>query len=144
MASNLFTGRGAQILISSASSVATTKVGSVRNYQFQSDNAEMDATSFDSSGYFQMLDGIKKTSFKCESLVLSSVAALYTAQNSLRAAVIAGTRKFMQYKNSTGAATKTFQGFAYVTQWTQKGTHTDIQLGDFALVFDGKYTSLTA
>lgn len=142
MASNVFAGRGAQILVASASSAASAKLGAVRNYTFQSDNAEMDATSFDSSGFFQMLDGIKKTSFKCETLVLSTAATLYPQQNSLRAAAIGGTRKFFFYKNSTGVGSQTFQGFGYVTQWTQKGTQTDVQLGDFAVVFDGKYSEV--
>ncbi len=144
MASNVFAGRGAQILVASASSAASAKLGAVRNYTFQSDNAEMDATSFDSSGYFQMLDGIKKTSFKCETLVLATAATLYPQQATLRAAAIAGSRKFFFYKNSTAptGGSQTFQGFGYVTQWTQKGTHTDVQLGDFAVTFDGKYTEL--
>lgn len=142
MASNVFAGRGAQILIASASSAASAKLGAVRNYTFQSDNAEMDATSFDSSGFFQMLDGIKKTSMKAEVLVLSTAATLYPQQNALRAAAIAGTRKFFLYKNSTAVGSQTFQGFGYVTQWTQKGTVTDIQMGDFAVTFDGKYTEL--
>lgn len=138
--SKTFAGRAGRLSISAASSQAVTKVGALRNWEFSAEMAELDATNFDSSGNYEMLDGTRKWEARAEALVLSTADTNYGQQATLRGALSGHSRKWFQIDNSTAAGTQRYTGFGYVTSWKQAGTKDDIQLHNFVIRGDGKYT----
>lgn len=141
MAKNVFAGRIGVLYVASASSASASKLGAMRNFDVTYEGPSIDATSFDSSGYKQVIDGIKAWKMTAQAIVLSTSGTNYAQQSTLRAALKAGTREWFKFQNSTAATgSQTFQGWGYVTSWKQAGTLTDVQLHDFAVDGDGPLT----
>lgn len=139
-ATKVFSGRSAKLSITATSSAAAAYVGALKNWELTATMAEIDATNFDSSGHYEMLDGIDSWEITADALVLSTAGTNYAQQASLRSGLSGHTRKYFQLLNSTGTGSQTYKGFGYVTSWKQSGAVTDVQLSNFKIKGDGKYT----
>jgi hypothetical protein len=138
--SKVFGGRAAKLSITATSSAATAFIGALKNWELTATLGEIEATNFDSSGHYEMIDGIDAWEIRADALVLSTAGTNYAQQASLRSALSGHTRKYFQVQNSTAAGSQTYKGFGYVTSWKQGGNVTDVQLHNFVIKGDGKYT----
>lgn len=143
MASNVFKGRQAflGVYATSSGSTAAAEIGAVRNYSVELTRGEIDVGNFDSSGWTIRLDGIASWGMNCETVFLSTAAT--HEQDTLRAAALAGTRKYWRLKNSTGTDSQQFHGWGYVSGFTWNGAVDGPQLHNFSIVGDGKLTEAT-
>lgn len=140
MATNVFHGRDATVSIGATSS-AVSKIGAVRKFDVERKQTTIDATSFDSAGDFQALDGIREWTITTECLTLSTAGTNYAQQALLRTKFAAGSRLWFEYNNSTAATgPQKFRGYAYVESWKQAGDLKDVQLHNFAVKGDGVLT----
>lgn len=139
-ASKVFAGRSAKLSVTATSSAAASYVGALKNWQFKADLNEIDATNFDSSSHYEMLDGIDSWEIRADALVLTTAGTNYAQQSALRTGLSGHTRKYFQVQNSTATGSQTYKGFGYITSWQQGGSVTDVQLHNFVIKGDGKYT----
>ena len=138
MAANVFNGRQAYLLVGATSSATGVKFGGVRDFRLTVNRGEVAFTNFDSSGWEITLPGIAKASLTAETVFLST--GLASEQDTLRAAALAGTRKYYKLQNSSGSDTYLFSGWGYVTGFDWGGAVDGPQLQNFSVGFDGKIT----
>ena len=137
MATNVFKGREGKIQVAGTSVTTGTNFGAVRNFTVNVTRGEISVANFDSSGWDIRLDGIASWSFSAETVFLST-AATVNEQDTLRAAALAGTRKYFVFGNSTGTDSQTFKGWGYITGWDWSGAVDGPQLINFSITGDGK------
>lgn len=141
MASNVFNGRLGQLTVAGTSTGTGVRFGGVRDWNFSADSQPVDVVHQDTSGWTERIDSNSKSwSLTCGAVFLSTSASV-NEQDTLRAAMKAGTRKYWTLKNSTASGSQTFAGYGYVTGWTWAG---DIpgntpQLHGFTIAGDGAY-----
>jgi hypothetical protein len=134
---NVFAGRRGQLLISAASSVAGTDLGALRNFNVAVNDALIDGTNNDSSGWMERIGGNRSVEVTAEAVVLSTAAT--QNQDLLRSALSSATRQYFRVRNTSGTSGTIHSGFGFVQDWSQGGSHDDIQLHGFTIQSDGAW-----
>jgi len=136
MASNVLSGYKAGLFVSTTSTAVGAEIGSVRNWTLTVDESMADATSFDSAGWTEVYPVKRGWNVTCEALYLTTSAT--KQQDELRAALAAGTRKYISLYATTSG--QVYKGWAYVGQWTLGGDVNDIAIHGFNVTGDGTLT----
>lgn len=103
----------------STSTAAATTLGELRDYTLSVEMSEIDATSHGSSGWREIIAGIKSWNFDAEALYVDDNAT----QDQLRDALSGDTKLTVTFIPITGD--KKWQGSAYVTSWDLSGPTED-------------------
>lgn len=136
MANYAFKGREGKLLISATSSSTGTSFGGLRNWRITVTASVIDASYQENMPWQSTLPGVQSWNLTAETAYLST-AATTNEQDTLRAALIAGTRKYYTVTTSTATGGQSFKGWGYVTNFDIGGNNNDVQLHNFTITGDG-------
>lgn len=138
MATNVFKGRHGDLLHAATSSGTLVAFGHIRNFSMTVSADVINATSFDSSDWREVLPGERQWSFTAETLMVSTNA---TAEHAtLRSYLTTETRRWFAVANdAVGSTGYHWQGYGYVTDWDVQGPENEVQLQNFTITGDGAY-----
>ena len=135
MPTDVFAGRSAQIQVSATTS-GHADFGRARNFTLAVNRDLIDATSFDSSGWREVITGTANWTLNVETVFLSTASS--GKQDDLRVALSSAARQHFKIMNSTAGGSQTWQSWGYVTGWDLGGALSDIQVHNFTVAGDGK------
>ena len=139
MATNIYSGREAQLKVSATSSGTATKFGALRDWTVTVDRSDIVTSHQESSGWAIRLAGSASWGLTAGCVYLST-AATVNEQDTLRTALTGGTKKWFDIANSTAAGSQSYKGYGFVTQFVFNGDPESPQLHTFAVAGDGKLT----
>ena len=143
MATNVYSGREAQLTVAATSSSTTPiKFGALQDWTLTVDRSDITVAHQESSGWNMRLPGIATWSLTANTVYLSTAATI-NEQDTLRTSLTGETRKYYMLKNSTAAGSQTFSGWGYVTGYGISGGLESPQLHNFTIMGDGKITEGT-
>jgi predicted secreted protein len=128
MATQAITGRIGFVAMAGSSTGTLAEIGEVRNYALNVTHREIDATSNDSSGFDEFIDGQKGWELTCEALYARTDAE----QKALRQALISGASKYFQLRPSTAVAAN-WRGHGYVRNFGIQGAHDGAVVANFEM-----------
>lgn len=123
MATGGIAGRRGFFGIAATSSGTAGKIGEVRNWEVNPTMAPIDATSNDSSGWEEVIQGNRAWTMTAEAIYLGSNAN----QVQLRETLSSGATRHFTIRPTTSASAL-WRGTGYVTSYTVGGTHDNIIL----------------
>lgn len=128
MATAGITGRRASLGHGATSSAAPAEIGEVRSWTITPNLQAVDATSCDSSGWTEAIDGNRSWAFTCEAVYCSSEAD----QKLVRQALTGVTRRYFTWRPSTGKSAL-YRGWGWVTSFSVSGSHDGLVLQNFSI-----------
>jgi len=140
MATNVFTGRAGELLISATSGTTGVTLGKMRNWSVDVTGDVVDVTNFDSDSWRESLDGVKGWTISAETVMASTAVAATVYQDNARAALGTGTRQYFRAYDSTASGGHSFSGHGYITGWTLGGELEGAVMHGFSITGDGALT----
>lgn len=131
MATAAVTGRLGFLGISATSTGTSAEVGEVRNYSIEVSQAQIDATSNDSSGWVENLAGIRSWRITAE--------AMYARENEqvlLRESLSSAATRYFTVQPST-AVTAKWTGTGRIESYTVGGTYDGAALFNLVIAGNG-------
>jgi TP901-1 family phage major tail protein len=120
---------------------AAVKVAELREWTVTTEMSEIDATSHDSSGYREVIAGIRSWSGSAEYLFVAAA----TNQTQLHDILVGGTKgDFEFYPAGSSATFPIYTGEAYMTSWEISGPNEDAIAASIGFVGTGVLTQTTA
>jgi predicted secreted protein len=138
MATNAFNGRLIRCQVAATSSGSLVSFGGLQGATLTLDRPEISVVHQDTSGWEQTLAGIAKWTVRARTVHLSTAAT--QEQDTLRAAALAGTRKWFAFISSTSAGGQTWKGNGYVSGFDLDGDQTSPVMHNFSVAGDGAIT----
>ena len=128
MATQAVAGRIAFLGYAATSSGTAAEIAEVRNFTLNTEQAQIDASSNDSSGWNENLAGQRGWSAQFESVY----ARTDTEQVALRKSLSSGTVRYFQLRPST-AQNALWKGYAFVENYSIGGSYDNIVLFNMTL-----------
>lgn len=113
MATSAIAGFNAQVFISTNGGSTYTAIGETRDATLSITNNEIESTSFDSSGWMEVIGGLKEWEVSTESLYVYSNAG----QSALYSSFVAGTSVKIRILPKNTAGLTGYVGDAIINSW---------------------------
>lgn len=123
MATAGIAGRRGFFGVAATSSGTSTRVGEIRDFEVNPTMSPIDATSNDSSGWEEIIQGNRAWTMTAEAIYLSANAS----QVLIRETLSSGATRHFTIRPTTGG-TALWRGTGFVTSYNVRGTQDGVQL----------------